>query len=243
MREKPPSLASRILHRRTTNTIRGILDNWIPSVIRESRPFAWAVKRWLGPNALADFKTRAFRMSDQEFSAAYAALGGTYTERPADTTPAQADWILANIDRPGAQILEIGPGNGSLTRRLQADGYDVTALDLHAGDPSVKYVQGTVESIPLPDKSVEVIILSHVIEHVRSLTRAFLELERVARRRVIMVAPKQRHFRWTFDYHLHFFYSVDHLASHTHRGTTAGREIDGDLCLVWDVSGTPETRK
>jgi len=82
---------------------------------------------------------------------------------------------------------------------------------------------------------VDVIVLAHVIEHVQSLTRAFLELERVARDRILIVTPKQRFFRWTFDYHLHFFYSVDHLASHVHRGKATGVEVDNDICMVWDV--------
>jgi len=237
MRVHPPSLTGRIFHRGTTNTIRRVLDNWIPPVIRECSFFAWAVKRWLGPSAMADFKSRAFGMSDEEFSAAYAAIRGAYATRPADTTGAQADWIMANIGWPEVQILEIGPGNGAMTRRLESAGYDVTTLDLHRGSAAVKYVQGSVEKIPLPDKSADVIVLSHVIEHVRSLTRAFLELERVARNRVIIVTPKQRHYRWTFDYHLHFFYSLDHLTSHIPRGSANGLEIDGDLCMIWDVRG------
>ena len=59
---------------------------------------------------------------------------------------------------------------------------------------------------------MDVILLAHVIQHVPSSTKVFLELERVARRCVLIVAPEQRFFRWTFDYHLRFFDSVDHLA-------------------------------
>jgi ubiquinone/menaquinone biosynthesis C-methylase UbiE len=182
-----------------------------------------------------DFKYRAFRMSPREFAAAYQALGGRYAGRASDTTPAQADWILANIGPPPLKLLEIGPGNGVMAARLVATGYDVWTVDIHPSRTD-RHLQGGVDSIPLPDKSVDVVVLAHVIEHVPSLTRAFLELERVARQRVLIVTPKQRFFRWTFDYHLHFFYSVDHLASHAHRGKTSGVEVDGDLCLIWAVS-------
>jgi hypothetical protein len=229
------SLAGRILNRRTTNAIRGMLDIWLPPVIREARPFAWAVKRWLGPKAVPDFKYRAYGMSPEEFSGAYAALEGAYTQRGSDTTPAQSDWILAAAGERPLKVLEIGPGNGDMTPRLRAAGHDVWVLDIHPLEGKDHYVQGTVENLPLPDKSVDVIVLAHVIEHVRSLTKAFLQLERVCRDRVLIVTPKQRFYRWTFDYHLHFFYSVDHLASHIHRGRAQGCEIDGDLCLRWDV--------
>jgi SAM-dependent methyltransferase len=229
------SLSGRILTRRTTNALRGMLDNWLPPVLRESRPFAWAVTRWLGPKALPDFKYRAFRMSPEEFSAAYEGVKGQYAERESDTTPAQADWLVANLGKAPVKVLEIGPGNGTLTERLRKAGHDVWVVDIHPGATDDHYAQGTVEKIPLADKSVDVIVLAHVIEHVVSLTRAFLELERVARDRVLIVTPKQRFFRWTFDYHLHFFYSADHLASHAHRGKATGVEIDHDLCLLWDV--------
>jgi|GEM_PF-2018094 SAM-dependent methyltransferase len=225
-----------MLSRRAANTTRGLLDTWLPAAVREARPFAWAVSWWLGPKALVDFKYRAFRMSPQEFSAAYEVLGGRYSDRASDTTPLQADWILANIPPPPLKLLEIGPGKGAMTSRLRAAGHDVWAIDIHPPQADHQYLQGTVDSIPLPDKSVDVVVLAHVIEHVPSLTKAFLELERVARRRVLMVTPRQRFFRWTFDYHLHFFYSLDHLASHAHRGKTTGAEVDGDLCLIWDVS-------
>jgi ubiquinone/menaquinone biosynthesis C-methylase UbiE len=175
-------------------------------------------------------------MSDQEFSAAYAALGGAYAERSSDTTEAQEDWIVANLGERPLNVLEIGPGNGSMTPRLRQGGHDVLVLDLYPLKGEGHYVTGTIENIPLPDKSVDVVVAAHVIEHARSLTSAFLELERVSRKHVLIVTPQQRYYRWTFDYHLHFFYSVDHLASHTHRGQARGCTVDGDLCLRWDVN-------
>jgi ubiquinone/menaquinone biosynthesis C-methylase UbiE len=175
-------------------------------------------------------------MTDQEFVAANAAIAGAYAMRDSDTTPAQMDWILGNLGEPGRKILEIGPGAGAMTTRLRSAGHEVWTLDIYPGSAAKQHLQGTVERIPLPDKSFDVIVLAHVIEHSRSLTRAFLEMERVARERVLMVTPRQRFFRWTFDYHLHFFYSGDHLASHAPSGQTSTGEIDGDICLTWDVS-------
>jgi SAM-dependent methyltransferase len=224
-----------ILNRRTTNTIRRIFDDWLPPAVRDFPAFAWIVKLWLGRNALPDFKYRAFRMSDVEFAEAYAGLGGAYLERPYDTTDAQAIWILAKLAGKPLKVLEIGPGSGFITRRLREAGHDVSVLDIQPSGSAHQYIQGTIESIPLSDKSVDVTVAAHVIEHARSLTRAFLELERVTRDRVLIVTPKQRFYRWTFDYHLHFFYSVDHVASHIHRGRAEGLEIDGDVCLCWHV--------
>lgn len=225
-----------ITGRNITNKLRATLDDWLPPVVRDSAIFRLAVRLWLGPNAIPDFKYRAFDMSDEAFAKAYSDLGGLYTERPSDTTKAQAEWILANIGQENANVLEIGPGAGYLTKRLRDAGHSVTELDLSVDTHSANRIKGTLEQLPHPDKSFDVVILAHVLEHVRSLTRAFLHLERVSKGRVLIVTPKQRFYRWTFDYHLHFFYSVEHLASHIHKGQARGVEIDGDLCLAWDVS-------
>jgi|SRR5579862_242007 len=222
------------LERRFTNSIRKVLDNWLPPVVRESAPFARAVKLWLGSRAMPDFKFRAFRMSPKEFSDACAAVDGAYAERSCDTTPRQCEWILERVGNRPNRLLEIGPGNGILTERLKPLADQITVLDVYPR-AEVGYLIGTVESIPLPSKSVDVTVLTHVIEHTRSLTRAFLEMERVTRDKVLIVTPRQRFYRVTFDYHLHFFYSLDHLASHIPCGTASGEEVDGDLCLEWHI--------
>lgn len=217
-----------ILDWRARKVLRNLMDDWLPPVIRESPSFRWATSLWLG--AYPDLKDRAFRMSDAEFVRAYAAADGIARNRASDTTAAQAEWIASKTGI-GQRVLEIGAGAGALTRLLERIGNTVFTLELQGGD-----VIGTAERIPLAAKSIDVIVLAHVLEHVRSLTRTMLELQRVARRSVLIVAPKQRFYRWTFDYHLHFFYSLDHLASHIPSGRVSGEKIDGDLCLVWELS-------
>jgi hypothetical protein len=224
------------MKRELTNFIRTLLDEGLPPIVRERRPFAWIGKLWLGNGYLPDFKRRAYAMTDREYVAAYEAVGGIYGTRGADTTPRQMQWILDQIE-PGGTVLEIGPGNMELTARLRGNGHDVTTLQLHPGPAADagSTVVGMAEQIPLGDKSFDVTVISMVLEHVRRLTATFLELQRVTRGKVLIVTPKQRFYRITFDYHLHFFYSVEHLASHVPSGTTDGTVIDGDLCLAWRV--------
>jgi ubiquinone/menaquinone biosynthesis C-methylase UbiE len=223
--------------RMTTNFLRSFLDSGLPPFLREGWPFQWVVRLWLGPNSLPDFKWRAFQMSDGEFIAAYKALTGLYSNRASDTTDRQAEWVLDHLE-PARTILEIGPGRGTLTARLAASGRRVITLDLdHTGARPIPAVIGLTERLPFSDKSVDATVALHTIEHVRSLTRAFLELERVTRDRVLIITPRQRFYKITFDYHLHFFYSVHHLASHINAGSGDGEVIDGDLCLLWRLEG------
>jgi len=230
------------MDRKTANFLRGILDNWLPPVLRESTIFDWLFKLWLGPKARSNFKKLAFRMDDKEYAAAYQSLGGRYETRETDTTERQMEWVLNSIR--GQRVLEIGPGKGALTKRLVERGYQVSTLDLFPGiyppgDNSIKRYFGIAEKFQFPDKSFDTVVIAMVIEHVRNITSATLELERITRERVLIVTPEQRYYRVTFDYHLHFFYSLDHLASHIPRGKTEGAVIDGDLCLKWDVDEQP----
>lgn len=225
------------MRRTVTNAIRTVLDDYLPPMVRESFVFGKLTKIWLGSTSLEDFKFRAFRMSDREFSAACSAVSGLYSNRPVDTTDRELTWILDRIPRNGAaRILEIGPGAGKLSRLLREAGCKLTTLDVAPLGCDEQSVIGVLERMPFADKSFDVVIASHVIEHVRSITRACLELGRVSRGRVLIVTPQQRYYRYTFDYHLQFFYSLDHLGSHMTSGSTSGAVIDRDLCLDWDVN-------
>src|SRR6185295_3878718 len=117
-------------------------------------------------------------------------------------------------------------------------GHSVLALNLMpAGLTPGKGAIGVAERLPFADSSVDLVVMAHVLEHVRSLTQTFFELARICRGRVLIVTPQQRSYRLTFDYHLHFFHSLGHLASHLPGGVNAGWIIDRDLCLDWSVSG------
>ena len=223
------------MNRKSTNLIRWLIDDWLPPILRERRPFLWLTKIWLGRRSLPDFKYQAFTMTDMEYCAAYKNVAGAYKNRESDTTENQKRWLLGHVG-PGRMLLEIGPGNGAFNDRLVLS-YDVTTLDLYSSGskPIVHSVIGLAERLPFRAKSFDTTIICMVLEHVRSLTLSFLELARVTRDRVLIITPQQRFYSVTFDYHLHFFYSLDHLASHVHTGTTEGQVIDGDLCLCWRV--------
>jgi ubiquinone/menaquinone biosynthesis C-methylase UbiE len=216
------------------------MDEWLPPILREAWPFPWLTKIWLGPRSRPDFKSHAFRMSESEYLAAYEAVSGAYGRREADTTEEQRQWLLDRVGS-GREVLEIGPGQGALTQRLVERGLRLTTLDVqfHRREMSVDAVMGLAERLPFGRKTFDVTIICMVLEHVRSLTSTFLELERVTKDRVLIITPRQRFYKVTFDYHLHFFYSLDHLASHAHAGSTEGRVIDGDLCLEWRMPPAP----
>ena len=62
------------------------------------------------------------------------------------------------------------------------------------------------------------------------------ELRRVTRRRLLIVVPCQRYYRYTIDYHLHFFPEPQQFILRMGLPNYHCEKIDGDLCYWADLS-------
>ena len=86
------------------------------------------------------------------------------------------------------------------------------------------------EALPFRDKSFDTTICLHTLEHVRNLHAAVSELKRVSRKRLIVIVPRQKFFRYTPDYHLNFFGESEQLAYSIGVSSYQCRVIDHCLC-------------
>jgi ubiquinone/menaquinone biosynthesis C-methylase UbiE len=222
--------------RRITAPVRRLLDDWLPPIVREWRPLNSVLARMVhGKNFDLDFKERAFHMSDRQIADAYGDLAqGGARFRDTDTTPAQLDAILAAAQ---GRVLEVGSGNGAVAERLAQAGHAVVAVDVTlasvettAARASCPVLLAGLPDLPFADHAFDTVVCSHTLEHIPDIWAAAAELKRVARR-VIVVVPRQRYYRYTVDYHLHFFPSAGPLERLL--GGTA-REVDHDWVLVAD---------
>ncbi len=229
-------LAKRLRDRRTTYWARRFFDDFLPPVIREWRPLnRWIANAFHGPRFDLDFKQRAFEMSPAEIAATYAALDAGHARyRDTDTTPAQLAAIVAHAT---GSVLEVGCGNGAVAEALARAGRRVVAVDVTAASAiearqraGVAVAVAGLPDLPFRDRAFDTVVCSHTLEHVPDLWRAAAELRRVARR-VVVVVPCQRYYRYTFDYHLHFFPSAAPLV---HLLGGQARLIDGDWVVVSD---------
>jgi SAM-dependent methyltransferase len=97
--------------------------------------------------------------------------------------PEAVDWLLAGA---GERVVDLGAGTGKLTRQLSARGLDVTAVEpspgmraqLTAVVPGVRALEGSGESIPLPDGSVDAVLVAQAWHWVDP-ARAIPEVARV----------------------------------------------------------------
>jgi SAM-dependent methyltransferase len=205
------------MHRNITNAIRTVMDEWIPPAVRDSKWFMYPFF-WYWYNGDADtiraymhFKTLVWTMTKDEYAHFYTVLRkkSRAASRPTDLNDACVAFMLANIDPEAHTVLDVGCGNGYFLRHVQTLGkYDLHACDvmphLDLGE-GISYHQGTIESLPFPDKSFDVVTCHHTIEHIPNLNAAIAELRRITRKQLMIVTPRQRYYYYTLDEHVNFF--------------------------------------
>lgn len=105
-------------------------------------------------------------------------------ERGRPAYPAAAlDWLFPPAAR---RVLDLGAGTGKLTRQLHERGIDVVAVEPSGGMraeftrvlPDVEVLDGRAERIPLPDASVDVVLVAQAWHWV-AVDRAVPEVARV----------------------------------------------------------------
>jgi SAM-dependent methyltransferase len=97
------------------------------------------------------------------------------------------DAFFALVPPPGRRTLEIGCGEGRVSRDLTARGHRVTALDasptlLDAArerDSAAEYVLAAAEALPFPDASFDLAVIYNVLMDVADMPAAVAEAARV----------------------------------------------------------------
>jgi SAM-dependent methyltransferase len=96
------------------------------------------------------------------------------------------------------RILEVGAGEGEVTRRLRARYADATVLALDLPDPALAStwtdwpgVFGSADHLPFPDDAFDLVLAIEVLEHVTAPEACVGELARVSKSRVVASVPRE----------------------------------------------------
>ena len=123
--------------------------------------------------------------SRRERSLSFGSAAAAYERGRPSYPPEAIDWLLPAGAR---QVLDLGAGTGKLTTRLVERGLDVVAVDpipdmlevLRNALPNTRALLGTAEGIPLPDNSVDAVLIAQAWHWVDP-ARAVPEVARVLR--------------------------------------------------------------
>ena len=182
-----------------------------------------------------DWRKKFRTLSDEEWKRAY---DEAWKHRSNDCVEeTDAEMILKALGNKGS-VLEVGAGIGTLAIRLAKVGFDVTGVDVSAEaldcarerakqeGVAISWREAFAESLPFPDKSFDYVTCCHTLEHVKDLEKATAELKRVARRKIIVLTPKQKFRLYAENYHTQFFEQADQLSRAFGLAKSECREID-----------------
>lgn len=198
------------MNRETTNRIRFVIEDLLPPVLRDSRLFLWFAKRVWGEHIayLAKFRARAPFLTEEE----YAKLYRNHPRVHAGTDNSAACIRRINGMIEGTSVCDVGCGTGTLLTGIRTANPNLERLvgvdfviDDAAAIPGIEYVAAKIEHLPFADGEFDTVVCTHVIEHVLEFHKAIAELRRIARKRLIIVVPREREYRYTFNPHFNFF--------------------------------------
>ena len=198
------------MNRETTNRIRFVLEDVVPPFLRDSGLFRRVAKLAWGPHIdkLAKFRERAPFLTAEEYEL-------LYREHPrvhegTDNSEACIARIIADVT--GDSVCDVGCGTGVMLSRIKAARPElnrVTGVDFVVDDaaalPGIDYLAAKIESLPFDDGAFDTVICTHVIEHVLEYRQSVAELRRIAKKRVIIIVPREREYRYSFNPHFNFF--------------------------------------
>lgn len=94
----------------------------------------------------------------------------------------------------GDRILDIGCGDGSITKRFK--GKEIVGIDLHLPKiidipPNCKFIEADARDLPFEDNHFDCVLMSESLEHIPDEEKAISEVHRVLRPggRVIITVP------------------------------------------------------
>jgi SAM-dependent methyltransferase len=187
-----------------------IADEWMPPVLRDSRLFHWLAQRAFGNqvDAFAALRERSPALTAAELKDFYTRQLPGRQVRVTDNTEEIIQRICEDVLE--GTLCDVGCGTGHLLgelqrrRNLTGIGIDLN-IDTTGSNHDLPLIESSIEKLPFPDNIFDTVICTHTLEHVLDAGAAGRELKRIARRRLIVVVPAERPYRWSLNAHLHFF--------------------------------------
>ena len=201
------------MRRESVNRIRFLLEEWIPPALRDSAPMRWLFRAYWGRfvDDLEKFRANIHHVTPAEYADIYWRM-----PRIQQGTDNSEECIarLAQLLTAGT-VCDVGCGTGyllaELVRRTARPATEFTGVDFQLepdiGErvPGAAFREADIEALPFATHEFQTVICTHVLEHVLDIGRTIAQLRRVSARRLLVIVPLEREYRFTFNPHVHFF--------------------------------------
>jgi ubiquinone/menaquinone biosynthesis C-methylase UbiE len=198
------------MNRNIINFIRFIIEEIIPPIIRDSILFEYLVNFLFSSQILhKELKQKAIYYSQKKIKNYYC-LAKKLNNRT-DNSEKIMEKIISSIK--GTNILDVGCGSGYLLEKLRNKypNYKLTGTEINIKKIpkqkklNINFVEIDILNIDKLKIFYDTVICTHVLEHILDIRSAYLKLKKICKKRLIIVCPKERPYKYTFNEHLHFF--------------------------------------
>lgn len=234
-----------MLNRNITVKVNWILENLLFPIMHECRWFMYLVI-WFAygkyTKYIMEFKDKYPDMTDEEINHYYELIvdAPINKKRMTDLNQASVRYILSHIK--GHTVLDAACGRCYMLNRLINQGYKAVGVDVAPDDKYKKRgcaIKGSLIDLPFENCEFDTVICTHALEHIRDYRKAIRELIRVTGKRLIIVMPRQREYKYTPDLHVNFCPYMYRFKSFLKEGGLVGGKcfsIEGDWVCVYDKS-------
>lgn len=199
------------MNREKTNKIRLILEDFFPPIIRDSFLFNNIIKKITKNKTLDKLKSNILSITEKEYINLYKELNRVH--KNSDLSQICIDEILKNI-KPN-KILDVGCGDGFLLKEINKKFKNVslTGIEMktskklknNLSNENIKLIDAKIENLNKINQKYDTVICTHVLEHILDINLAYENLKKICKKRLIIVVPRERAFKHTFNAHVHFF--------------------------------------
>jgi ubiquinone/menaquinone biosynthesis C-methylase UbiE len=200
------------MKRENTNKIRFILEETLPPIIRDSFIFKFIIKKlYRNDKTHQKLKSKILNISKNEYKNYYKTMPQMHEN--SDLSEICINEIMKNIEP--INIIDVGCGNGFLlkkirdkNKKIKLNGSELTVnskLKQNFKINNIKLYEKEIENIDQIKTKFDTVICSHVLEHVLDINKAYFNLKKICRKKLIIVVPRERPYEHTFNGHIHFF--------------------------------------
>jgi len=199
------------VNRLVEKLVKFTLDECLPPFLRDNKGFMSVLLKMVFKDKahhFLEFKDKVAFMSKEEIQTVYKSIRSVQCSEGTDLSPRLVEKIFTQTT--GTSVLDVGCGKGVLAHHLSR-GFLVGACDLYIENESkekykkVAFKEADIHNLPYADDGFDTVVTTHTLEHVTDFYGAVQELRRVAKKRLIIVVPKERPYQYSFNLHLHFF--------------------------------------